>query len=126
MSDADSLYERLGGEAAILALVDAFYARVLNDPELAPFFAAVPLDRLRRMQHEFFCAALGGPLEYSGRSIALVHFGRGIERRHFARFVGHLLATLRDRGLEEADADAVIRKISAYAPEVIGEGTNAG
>jgi hemoglobin len=126
MSDAPSLYERLGGDPAVRALVDAFYARVLADADLAPFFARVPLDRLRTMQHEFFCAALGGPLDYSGRSIALVHYGRGIERRHFARFVGHLLATLRDRGLDEADADAVVRAISAYAPEVLGEGTNAG
>ena len=33
-----SLYERLGGPRAIFAAVEEFYVRVLDDPQLAPFF----------------------------------------------------------------------------------------
>ena len=33
-----SIYEQLGGEAAINAAVDIFYRKVLTDPKLAPFF----------------------------------------------------------------------------------------
>lgn len=126
MSETPSLYDRVGGDAAIRALVDAFYGRALGDPELAPFFMHTPVERLRRMQHEFFSAALGGPVAYSGQSIARAHFGRGIERRHFARFVGHLLDTLRERGVGEADADQIISLLDRYAPDVLGEGTHAG
>ncbi|MFN0066708.1 MAG: group I truncated hemoglobin [Limisphaerales bacterium] len=126
MSESTSLYDRIGGETTIRALVDAFYERILNDPELAPFFRQVPVGRLRRMQHEFFSAALGGPIAYSGQSIARVHFGRGIERRHFAGFVAHLLATLRERGVGEAEADEIISLLDRYAPDVLGEGLNVG
>mgnify|MGYP001205309602 CR=1 FL=1 len=126
MSATPSLHDRIGGEATIRSLVDAFYERVLNDPELAPFFVHTPVERLRRTQHEFFCAALGGPIAYSGQSIARAHFGRGIERRHFARFVAHLLATLRERGIGEADTDEIVSLLNRYAPDVLGEGTHAG
>ena len=39
-----SLFERLGGEAAIDAAVDVFYEKVLADPSLAPFFDGVDMD----------------------------------------------------------------------------------
>ncbi len=57
-----SLYDRIGGEEAIEALIVVFYRRVFADPELSPFFEGVPRDRLQAMQHEFFSAALDGPI----------------------------------------------------------------
>ncbi len=73
-----SLYDRLGGAAAIDGLIEAFYVRVLADPKLAPFFKDTPMERLRAMQTQFFSMALGGPVEYTGRSMSQVHHGRGI------------------------------------------------
>ena len=60
-----------------------FYNRVLSDPELAPFFEASDIDKLRRMQREFFSVALGGPIRYDGQSLSYAHHGRGIRRTHF-------------------------------------------
>ena len=51
--------------------------------------------------HPDATSALDGPISYSGRSLVEAHAGRGIEVRHFARFVDHLLATLTDRGFDE-------------------------
>ena len=72
-ANAETLYDRAGGEAGVTKLVDIFYQRVLNDPELSPFFAHIPMAKLRRMQVEFFSSALNGPLHYSGRPLAHVH-----------------------------------------------------
>jgi len=94
---------------------------VLADAELAPFFAEASLPRLRAMQREFFAAALGGPIHYSGMSLAESHAGRGIEPRHLARFVGHLLDTLHSRGADEQDALDIISRINTYAAEITGE-----
>ena len=115
-----SLYDRLGGAAAVDGLIEAFYVRVLADPKLAPFFVDTPLDRLRAMQKQFFSMALGGPVEYTGRSMAHAHHSRGISRVHFAHFVEHLVETLKDIGVEEADTDAVIEHINTYANEITG------
>jgi hemoglobin len=115
-----SLYERLGGAAAIDGLIEAFYVRVLADPKLAPFFHDTPMVRLRAMQSQFFSMALGGPVEYTGRSMSHVHHGRGITKVHFAHFVEHLVETLKDVGASESDTDAVIEHINTFANEITG------
>src|SRR5438876_530950 len=45
-----SLYDQLGGNDSISAVVGDFYGRVLADDTLSPLFTGVDLDRLRRHQ----------------------------------------------------------------------------
>lgn len=120
MDTHESLYDRLGGSAGVEALVEAFYIRVLADTELAPFFRDSSIERLRKMQTEFFNRALGGPIAYSGRPLAHVHHGKGITRHHFALFVSHLLETLKDYGCEDKETDEVIEHINTFANEITG------
>ncbi|WP_395752377.1 group 1 truncated hemoglobin [Prosthecobacter sp.] len=117
---APSLYERLGGEELISALIPAFYTRVLADPELAPFFKHTELEKLHSMQREFFVMATGGPLTYNGRPLAHAHHGRGITRQHFASFTGHLVETLFDLNVTQEEADEVIDRINAMTNEITG------
>ena len=72
-----SIYEQIGGQDALIAVVDDIYKRVLADPQLAGFFTGSNMSRLKGKQVEFFAAALGGPDEYSGLSIKDAHRGRG-------------------------------------------------
>ena len=121
-----SLFERIGGERAVSELVDAFYARVLADDELAPFFEHTSMEKLRRMQREFFAAALDGPPLYTGRSMSEVHAEKGIQTQHLARFVDHLMATLRDLPIDADDAYDIVSRINTYADEITGEATVDG
>ena len=90
---------------------------------IAPFFEGASMDRLRNMQREFFGAALDGPIRYGGRSLVEVHAGRGIEVRHFARFVEHLLETLKGQGLDEDDVYEIISRVNTYVDQVTGQGS---
>lgn len=123
---SDRLYDAIGGQDGIAALVVRFYERVLDDPKLAPFFMHVPIDRLRRMQGEFFSAALGGPTPYQGRVIAHAHQRLPITRQHFQHFVGHLFETLRDLPLSEQDRYDIIDRINLYTEDVVGVGSDFG
>lgn len=114
-----SLYDRIGGDEAIAGLVDQFYDRVLDDPELEPFFRFTPMEKLRAMQMEFFAAALDGPVKYSGKPIDYIHQGRGITTKHLTRFMGHLLMTIREFHPDEKEVDEMISRISTYADEVL-------
>ena len=42
-----TLYERIGGEAALDAAVDLFYRKVLGDPGLSDFFDSTDMDGQR-------------------------------------------------------------------------------
>ena len=124
--EESSLYDRIGGREAVQKLVDEFYGRVCDDPELAPFFGHASLEKLMRMQHEFFSAALGGPIDYSGMDLTKAHHGRGIQRQHFGRFVEHLLSTLQSQGVEEAAAGEIIQRIATYEGDVTGDSYEDG
>lgn len=115
-----SLFDRIGGTPAVERLVTAFYERVLADPELAPFFEKTEMNKLRSMQREFFSAALGGPLVYSGKPLSHVHFGRGITTRHLTLFVEHMLETLKGFDLDEQDVDEIVTRVSRYSDEIVG------
>ena len=113
-----SLYEKLGGEQAVIKLVDSFYARVLNDELLAEFFKDTPMQQLKNMQKELFTIALGGPGEYSGLNMSRAHQGRGIYARHFKAFVQHLLDTLGEHGLSEEERYQIITEINHYVGDI--------
>ena len=55
------LYERLGGAAAVDAIVRDFYERVLSDPDLPVPIDADVLARLRGADVQVLTLLLGGP-----------------------------------------------------------------
>jgi len=124
--DDPSLYDRLGGSDAVEGAITEFYSRVLNDPQLAPFFDGVDMDKLARMQTEFFTVALGGPGVYAGMTLADAHRGRGIEATHIATFTAHLLDTMSSRGMPRDAVDEVVSRITVMAQEIIGTANEAG
>nr|WP_087946597.1 globin [Neobacillus bataviensis] len=59
-----SLYSEIGGQETIDQLVNAFYPRVYDDPELAPLFEG-DMEEIKRKQRMFLPQFLGGPALYS-------------------------------------------------------------
>jgi hemoglobin len=116
-----SLYEELGGATAIAAVVEEFYARVLGDSTLAPLFAGIDLDRLRRHQTAFLASALGGPETYGGRSLRQAHAGLHITEAQFGAVAGHLGGALAACGVPGALVEAVIGQVAQLQGDVVGQ-----
>lgn len=117
-TEITSLYERVGGEEGIERLVNSFYERVLDDEELSGFFKNTHIDRLKKMQKEFFSVALGGPIEYSDMDLTRAHQGRGIRVMHYKRFVDHLIETLSEFDLDENEINEIISEINTYVADI--------
>ena len=115
-----SLFEQLGGTANVEAVVAEFYTRVLADATLAPVFAGVDLDRLRRHQARFISFALCGPNQYSGRNMRAAHTGLGIDEAQFAAVAGHLAASLAAFGVADHLIDQVIAHVARLKDDVVG------
>jgi len=105
----------------IETITKAFYDRVLKDAELKPFFIHTDMSKQVNMQRGFLSAALGGPMVYSGKSLAHAHQGMGIKTQHFALFVQHFLDTIREHGVSEQEADEVIGRLNTYSNEITGK-----
>ncbi|TNC19241.1 group I truncated hemoglobin [Amycolatopsis alkalitolerans] len=114
-----SIYEEIGGQEALIAVVDDFYDRVLADPALAVFFTGTTMPRLKGMQVEFFAAALGGPDEYRGRSMKDVHRGRGIGQEHFNLVAKYLVEALSAAGVPQPTVDTIIGAIAPLADDIV-------
>lgn len=116
-----SIYDAIGGEPALVAVVDDFYERVLGDPELAEFFAGANMTKLKGRQVEFFSVALGGPHTYSGATMRQVHQGRGIAQKHFDLVAGHLVAALGAVGVPDEIIDQIIGLIAPLARDIVSQ-----
>lgn len=119
-----TLFERLGGDAAVSAAVDAFYSRVLADPLLSPLFAQVSIDRLRAHQQRFLTFAFGGDDAYGGRGMTAAHAGlverHGLTDEHFDAVLAHLRAALLSLGVSEPLADEVHTVAGSVRNAVLG------
>jgi len=102
---SESLYDRIGGEAAVMAAVDLFYQKVISDELTRPFFAGLDLEAQVKKQVSFMTWAFGGPTEYKGRDLRTAHAGlvkNGLGDAHFDAVAGHLVATLTELGVAPA------------------------
>lgn len=97
-----SLFDRLGGVAAVDAAVDLFYRKVLADSKINQFFDDTDMDGQRTKQKAFLTMAFGGPNDYTGQAIRTVHaplVEQGLNDSHFDAVAGHLQATLEELGI---------------------------
>jgi len=94
-----SLYERLGGEAAVNAAVDIFYDKVLDDYRINRFFDKTDMEKQLEHLKAFMTVAFGGPNNYTGRSLRDGHarlVKMGLNDSHFDAVMEHLGATMQE------------------------------
>jgi hemoglobin len=116
---AISVYEAIGGRAAVVATVDGLYGRLLADPALSPFFPGGVAARHRRYVVTILGEALGGPERYRGPDLARAHRGLGISDTHFERAAAHLHATLDDLGVPRRLADHIVGIVAGLRPAIV-------
>jgi hemoglobin len=118
-----SLYQRVGGEAAIMAAATLFYDKVLADPDLAPFFAGLDMEQQVSKQVAFLSWAFGGPERYAFRPLGQAHArlrAIGLTDAHFDRVAAHLADTLRTLNIEEDLIEEALRIVEGTRAEVLG------
>ena len=110
--DERTLYDRIGGEATIVALVDDLMARAAADPKVnftrtgttRPWQATPDnLARLRTRLIQFFGTATGGPQRYEGEDMRTAHRGMRITRGEFDAFLADAAASLEKLGVKEKE-----------------------
>ena len=119
----ESIYDQIGGTAAVSATVEELYARVLGDPLVAPYFAGIDMERQRHHMRAFIAAALGGTHSYPSpptRDMAMVHADLGITAREFDRVASHLAGALRTLGVQTAQVQAILARIAPLRAEIVG------
>ena len=103
MMSEKSLYDRLGGEPAITAVVDDFVGRAAADPKVNFTRKGTGMEwqataqnvaHVKKMLVQFIAKASGGPQQYEGRDMKSVHKGMKISNAEFNAIAADLKASL--------------------------------
>jgi len=117
-----TLYKRLGGYDAMVAVSDDFLGRLSVDPQFARFFSGHSTDSMKRLrQHvvEFLCSATGGPCVYLGRDMKTSHAGLGITGAEWDASVKGLVATLDKLNVPAKEKDEVLGAVSSLKKDIV-------
>ena len=116
-----SLYERLGGQGAIVAVVDDFVGRVAADNRINKFFGKTDIPRLKRLLVEQICAGTGGPCTYTGRDMKSAHAGMGINDAQFNALFEDLVKSLDKFKIPEKEKGELLGILGPMKPSIVGQ-----
>ena len=115
-----TIFERIGGEAAISADADRLYERVLADPTLSNLFTGVSMSRLKAHQFAFLSQSLGGhSKQYNGQSMKVAYSSLAIEKRHFDAVGMHLVETMRELGVPEGTVGQIGAAVTPLSAQIV-------
>lgn len=122
MASIDSLYSRLGGYDAIVAVTENLLPRLMQDPQLGRFWAHRGEDGIQREKQlliNFLCTSAGGPMVYTGRDMPSTHKGMKISASDWEIFIGHLKACLDSFQVPDQERGDVLGFIESTRAEIV-------
>lgn len=119
-----SLFDRLGGKTAIVAVVDDFVGNVAADKRINAFFAATAKDPARMAKFkgnlvDQICQAAGGPCKYTGKDMKSAHAGMGITSAQFDALVEDLVKTLTKFKVGKTEQDQLLGVLGPMKTQIV-------
>jgi len=121
MTPQKSLYDRLGGQPAITAVVDDFVGNVAADNRINGFFGRTDIARLKKNLVDQICQGTGGPCTYTGRDMMAAHKGMNITDAQFNALVEDLKRTLDKFKVPEKEQGDLLAVLGPMKPQIVGQ-----
>jgi hemoglobin len=118
-STRSSVFDAIGGAAAVAAATDMLYDRLLADPLLVRHFDGVDMRALKGHMRMFLAGALGGPDLYQGRDMRSAHAHLRITAADWDAVVGHLVATLESLGVSDEIIGDIAAKVLPLRDQIV-------
>ena len=118
--DARPLFERLGGQPAINAVVHEFVATTGADPRINLFFANTDKAKLEASMDEHICSITGGGCTYKGKSMLDAHTNMHLAEKDFDAFMDDLQKTLAKLKVPQRETDEVLGAFRGMKADVVG------
>ena len=118
-----SLFERLGGQSAITAVVDSFVNTTAANPKVNFFrngkHKGLDVVHLKKQVTTFIVQVTGGPSEYKGRDMKTAHVGMKITAAEFGAIAGDLSATLDKFKVPKAERDELMAIAASTQKDIV-------
>ena len=116
-----SLYDRLGGKAAITAVVDDFVTNLTADSRINAFFTNTDVPHLKAALVDQICAGSGGPCQYTGKDMKTAHTGMKITDDEFTALVEDLKKSLDKFKVGAQEQSELIGALAPMKPDIVGQ-----
>jgi hemoglobin len=114
-----TLYQELGGEQGVDALVDEMLLNVIEDERVGEIFANSNLARLRRLLAEQVCSLADGPCTYSGFSMRESHRGMAVTEVEFNAVVQALADALDELEVAVATQNRLLARLAPLRDDIV-------
>ena len=120
-----SLYDRLGGIYPIAAVVDDFIERIMADPILAAnpvideAHERITSAGFKYYVTEFVCSVIGGPQQYTGRSMVDSHAHLKITSKEWDAFVFDFEQSLYKFSIPARERDELVALMGSLEGEIV-------
>lgn len=114
-----SIYEKIGGDAAVDAAVDIFYKKVLADERINQFFDSVDMPGQIQKQKAFLTYAFGGPNSYTGKDMREAHKHMNLTEEHFGAVAENLVGTLEELKVPQEIIDEIVAVALSVKDDVL-------
>jgi hemoglobin len=120
-----SLYDRIGGEAALSKVVDEFVAKAAANPKVnftrnGKWNASdAAVKTLKMHLVDFLGSAFGGPQKYTGRSMKEAHRGMGITQAEFDALAADLRSVLEANKVPKQEISEIMKIAASTAPDIV-------
>ena len=120
-----TLYEAIGGEGKVRAILESLYDKLFVDPIVGFLFEGKDKAHIVEVQLAFTCRFLGGPQKYAGKPLPEVHAALPLLPGHFDRRHRLLQQTL-----DEQDVPTDVKRVwlqidENLRPSVLAAGEGA-
>jgi hemoglobin len=117
-----TLYERLGGQDAIKAVVKDFVEESIGrDTRINARFANADLPHLEQMLTEQICHGTGGPCTYTGKDMKTAHQGMQITDDDFSALVEDLKKSLDKFKVPAQEQGDLLNVLAPMKPDIVGQ-----
>ena len=114
-----SLYQRLGGTQGITQIANDLVDAHLSNPAIAPRFAKVCIEKLKKGAATFIIAGTGGPPIYKGKDMLATHKGMNISAHEFLATLDDVLATLEKNNIGQREQEEVLLTLYRMKADIV-------
>ncbi|HMJ47535.1 MAG TPA: group 1 truncated hemoglobin [Ferruginibacter sp.] len=119
-----TLYKRIGGYDAIVAVTNDFVGRLVTNKDLSRFFVGMSDDsKIKVSSHiiNLVCKVTGGSCPYTGRDMKTVHTGLHITENDWTIMAGLFSETLNKFNVPKKEQDELFTIVGSVKKDIVGK-----
>ena len=115
----DTLYDDLGGEAGLDAILTRLFASVTTDPRTAPSFEGADIPVVHARLARQICDISDGPCTYDGLSMADAHIGLEVTEVQMNAMIEQLQDAMDAEGVSFRAQNRLLARLAAFHRDIV-------